>query len=283
MALTIVAVVLLGMALVVYNEYTTTAPMPPDHTGKSPMANSAPAVPSQSDTSDLSTTKPVEQAEVEEKKDEPMAQAEVTAPAETMNKDTKEWGASAPLAPEPVVEESEYRHPALQPPSIAGVLEERENLVANDDKAEQKSEPAKSEQAIAKQESSKLDASKQEVAKVDKPNEVKPASPKPSQNTAKEVRKITVSTIGDGVTVRIDSVQRPDYTSLRLNNPERIVLDFEGIWKVKAPGVPNNEFVSNVRIGVQKKGTRIVIDLKKSPASIRYLKYGDTGLDVRIR
>ncbi len=275
MALTIVAVVLLGMVLVVYNEYNTTPPMPQISSTQSPIPSSTPENSESPDVLSTSEAKPTEAKTVdqdvnEEKKAEPMEQATLTPPAE----EAKSWGSNAPLAPatpSPTTQESEYRHPALSPPDVEALLEEN-NTLASEEKAPEKEAGGDTKPV---EHASKQEQPKQEVAK--------PTSPKSSQSTTKEIKKITIATIGDGVTVRIDSLQTPDYTYLRLNSPERIVLDFEGNWKVKAPGVPKNEFVSNVRIGEQKKGTRIVIDLKKAPASVRYLKYGETGLDVRIR
>ncbi len=99
----------------------------------------------------------------------------------------------------------------------------------------------------------------------------------------KVIKRITVMKVGDGTTVRLDSSQTPTYKTMRLNSPERLVIDLDGTWKLRAPGVPNNALVSNVRIGDHKDGSRIVIDLKKAPADIRYLKYGETGLDIRLR
>ncbi len=111
-------------------------------------------------------------------------------------------------------------------------------------------------------------------------------APKPALKAAplpKIIKRISVMKVADGTTVRFDSNQMPTYKVIRLASPERLVLDIDGIWKLRAPAIPNNALVSNVRIGEHKNGTRIVIDLKKVPADIRYLKYGETGLDVRLR
>ncbi len=105
----------------------------------------------------------------------------------------------------------------------------------------------------------------------------------PKKATEKVIKKITVANIGDGVTVRLDSSEMPSYNTIRLTSPERLVIDLNGTWKLRAPGVPKNPYVSNVRIGLHKDGTRIVIDLKKVPSAIRYLKYEEHGLDIRLR
>ncbi len=101
--------------------------------------------------------------------------------------------------------------------------------------------------------------------------------------TEKTIKRIRVIHSGDGVTVRLDSSEFPAYKAMRLAAPERIVIDLTGTWKLRAPGVPKNPFVANVRIGLHRGGTRIVIDLQKAPGSVRYLKYGEHGLDIRIR
>ncbi len=111
-----------------------------------------------------------------------------------------------------------------------------------------------------------------------------PEKKEPQKKAAEKViKKITVANIGDGVTVRLDSSEMPSYNTIRLTSPERLVVDLNGTWKLRAPGVPKNPFVSNVRIGLHKDGTRIVIDLKKVPSAIRYLKYEEHGLDIRLR
>lgn len=52
---------------------------------------------------------------------------------------------------------------------------------------------------------------------------------------------------------------------------------------IKAPGVPKNPLVSNVRIGKMADKTRVVIDLKAKPQNTRFVlaKDGNT-LDVRV-
>ena len=73
------------------------------------------------------------------------------------------------------------------------------------------------------------------------------------------------------------------YKTMRLNGPERLVIDFQGVWAVKAPGVPGNKYVTNVRIGKQADKTRVVIDLRQPPTSVKFVKSGADGLEVRIR
>lgn len=86
-----------------------------------------------------------------------------------------------------------------------------------------------------------------------------------------------------GATVRLTGNGPLRYKSMNLDNPDRVVLDLEGDWEVKAPAVPKNPLVSAVRVGDMGGRTRVVIDLKAKPRSARVIpaKNGD-GVDVRV-
>ncbi|GHU94068.1 hypothetical protein AGMMS49974_02810 [Deltaproteobacteria bacterium] len=87
-----------------------------------------------------------------------------------------------------------------------------------------------------------------------------------------------------GATVRLTSHRPPiRYKTMNLTNPERVVVDVEGLDALKAPGVPKNPLVTNVRVGRIEKGTRIVIDLSTKPKHTRFVlsNEGDT-LNIRL-
>ncbi len=264
-ALTIVAVILLGMVLVVYNEYTT-KPMPNINGMADAQDTSQEPSPIGEDEQGLEQSPAQDTAEKNDNDANALEQD-----AQNINESSKDAPLALKAPSSSAQDESEQARPSAPPPA-----EKPARIVIAPPVIVNPSPFA----ADTSDEPVKVEAKEPVKAK----EEAKPApKPKSVKVGAKEIRKITVSTIGDGVTVRIDSLQTPAYKAMRLKSPERIVLDLNGDWKVVAPGVPKNEFVSNVRIGQQKDGTRIVIDLFKSPASIRYLKYGETGLDVRIR
>lgn len=50
--------------------------------------------------------------------------------------------------------------------------------------------------------------------------------------------------------------------TFRLQNPDRVVVDIEGFWKLKLPQLISNRMVKDVRFNAQKDKTRIVFDLK---------------------
>lgn len=99
-----------------------------------------------------------------------------------------------------------------------------------------------------------------------------------------EIKRFVIYARENGATVRIGGGDRIHYTSMTLDNPDRIVLDLDGQWQFPPnPGVPKNEMVSNIRIGKNGDKTRVVIDLKGKPRSVRVLptKKGDS-LDIRV-
>ncbi len=273
MALTVVGVILLGMALVAYNEYST-EPKPTKATAQSEVNTSTSSSPEDASKTEIKPiTKPAQST------------AALTPPTAPAN--VEDWSKNAPLAPStpsPIAPSAETLAPATTPATDSEATKPASQAPSIEAKPEVAPEAPKATPAepkeVAKVEEKPKEAEKPQ-AKPTTSEEKKPEPAKPA--VAKAIKKISILSIGNGVTVRLDSTQVPPYKSMQLKDPPRIVLDLTGDWKVKAPGVPKNDFVSNVRIGQQKDGTRIVIDLKKTPASVRYLKYGDNGLDVRIR
>ncbi|MDE7240628.1 AMIN domain-containing protein [Desulfovibrio sp.] len=113
-----------------------------------------------------------------------------------------------------------------------------------------------------------------------------PAKKGGAQEKASGTRAITrfvVFARDNGATVRLTGNGPLRYKSMNLENPDRVVLDLEGDWEVKAPAVPKNPLVSAVRVGDMDGRTRIVIDLKGKPRTARVIpaKTGD-GVDVRV-
>ncbi len=323
-ALTIVAVILLGMGLVLFNEYATKPPMPivagarhnpvpqAEHETVIPPASTAhetenvtpdPALASSSLESpsttsaslgaltlDASTTPPhtpevpspinpaispstPSKSADSAQNNPPLAQeplpeplpTPLTAPPHDTEDTTQELQKEAPVAmpiapPAETATETATEKPQQPDVQAATVLQEHEQaapLVAKNTEAEKTTAPSEAPELIT-------------------------PTPQPAA-TDKVIKKVSVLTIGSGVTVRFECTQLPRFSHLRLSSPERIVLDLNGQWDITAPGIPENAFVTNVRIGEQRRGTRIVIDLSQTPKDVRYLKYRETDLDVRIR
>lgn len=116
-------------------------------------------------------------------------------------------------------------------------------------------------------------------------------APTAQSNKAKEPAKAAAGVISGirvvpnstGAQVHIKANAPVHYTSSRMSNPERLVIDLQGKWKIKAPGVPKNSAVSNVRIAKWEKTTRIVLDLKKKNAVVQWEKSDPDHLTVKIK
>lgn len=136
-------------------------------------------------------------------------------------------------------------------------------------------------------------AAQAEKGKTEKNRAEKPKAEKPANDNAPAVAKAAGGERGisrfvvfardKGATVRLVGSAPIRYKTMTLTNPDRVVVDLEGQWQIKAPGVPKNALVSNVRIGKMADKTRVVIDLTEKPARSRFVlsKDGNT-LDVRL-
>ncbi len=303
-AIVITAVILLGMGLITYNEYT--APVAPPFTAKSAAEENT--MPETQNEASLSSPLAPKQSIAEEKKASPSAP--LIAPAAPTLKPAPAISPAPVDKPAPVAQAPKI---APTPPASVQEAQKKAQALAAEKKAEAEAAAKAAQEkadaaAKAAQEKAKAAAkqAQETAAKAVKPVEdpiqkaleasrkestlpssltapAKPVVQKAPVKPAKTIKKITVMRVADGTTVRLDSSEIPQYKTMRLTSPERLVLDLDGAWKLRAPGVPPNNFVSNVRIGDHKEGTRIVIDLKKVPSDIRYHKYGESGLDVKFR
>lgn len=182
----------------------------------------------------------------------------------------------------PVVEDVSER--AQMPPAPGPQAAARENM-STPPAMERTAQSAKTESsAPARAETQKeerpaqTDKPKAEKAKTEKPRAEKAAAPR-----ERNISRFVVFARDKGATVRLEGNAPLRYKSMNLTNPDRVVVDLDGQWQIKAPGVPKNPLVSNVRIGKMADKTRVVIDLKAKPQNTRFVlaKDGNT-LDVRV-
>ena len=173
--------------------------------------------------------------------------------------------------------------------------------------AEAKTETAKSAQAETTPEAAKsLQAETKVQAKTETARQVRPAKAEPPQDKTSADReaaekataeksaareeqkqakpKIVVLVRDKGATVRLNLGQTISYRQMLLENPDRVVIDVTGSYKdLKAPGIPDNPLVTNVRLGHYDNRTRIVVDLSAKPSSCRVILSEDRDrLDIRV-
>ena len=325
----IVAVCVLGMALIMLNEKLGRKPDPAPVTAEAPsvptsdgpvsaglssgrpaaedMMTSLPA-PSPSPAPGL-TPPPAPMA--------PVAEAPA-APAFSFGGDTDTTPATlpplpqtTPPAPEPVqapAPEAEAPLPSASPapgpplpeerkdvpvPSLASnVVAEHEREAAADTPRETPEKPKaapapskkeeKAKESKADVETAKAEDAREESRKKETPRkEAAPAREKAS-SADKSVERFVVYAREGGATVRIVGNANISYKPMVLTGPDRVVVDLDGDWDIKAPGIPKNDLVTNVRIGKLNGKTRVVIDLNSS-AKTRYTLSKDRRmLDVRV-
>ena len=173
--------------------------------------------------------------------------------------------------------------------------------------AETTPEAAKSAQAETTPEAAKsLQAETKVQAKTETARQVRPAKAEPPQDKTsadreaaekataeksasreeqKQAKPRMVVLVRDkGATVRLNLGQTISYKQMLLEKPDRVVIDVTGSYKdLKAPGIPDNPLVTNVRLGHYDNRTRIVVDLKAKPSSCRVILSEDRDrLDIRV-
>ncbi|MBO4314204.1 MAG: AMIN domain-containing protein [Desulfovibrio sp.] len=215
------------------------------------------------------------------------------APAPTAAVTDAERNAPPDVLPEPIPA-PEKKKPEMTPPrpapqdinTVAKV--EQDMRRQNQPAAPADTAPAKQEKpAAAATAPEKKEAHNQQKESAQKENPKKESRQQPAEQEKKQpspprVTKFVVFARDKGATVRIVGSQAMSYSTMQLHNPERLVVDIPGKWDIKAPGVPANAAVSNIRLGKEKDKTRIVIDLKgKMRFSVSQPKERK-GLDVRF-
>jgi hypothetical protein len=88
-----------------------------------------------------------------------------------------------------------------------------------------------------------------------------------SQTAPHVLKGIELSVSGQKAQLRIEAEDSFPCKAFVLSNPPRLVIDLPGSWqKMHAPSVPANRLVKGVRIGIQEKGPRLVLDMDKAPS-----------------
>ena len=173
--------------------------------------------------------------------------------------------------------------------------------------AEAKTETAKSAQAETTPEAAKsLQAETKVQAKTETARQARPAKAEPPQDKTSADRKAAEKATAEksaareeqkqakprmvvlvrdkGATVRLNLGQTISYRQMLLEKPDRVVIDVTGSYKdLKAPGIPDNPLVTNVRLGHYDNRTRIVVDLSAKPSSCRVILSEDRDrLDIHV-
>lgn len=204
--------------------------------------------------------------------DKPAARTESTAREQASESHAVARGA---VAPRPEIK-SEAAKPAA---TVAEAKSDAAKSAQGETKAQAKTETARQARpakAEAPQDKTSADREAAEKATAEK------SAAREEQKQAKP--KIVVLVRDKGATVRLNLGQTISYRQMLLENPDRVVIDVTGSYKdLKAPGIPDNPLVTNVRLGHYDNRTRIVVDLKAKPSSCRVILSEDRDrLDIRV-
>ena len=139
-------------------------------------------------------------------------------------------------------------------------------------------------QVRAEAEARKQEAKRQEQARAEAEAKKQEAKRQEQASPAKiRTGKVIVFARDKGATVRLSSAEPIAYKHMVLKEPDRVVVDLQGSWSVSAAGVPRNVLVTNIRFGSFPGRTRVVIDMKDTPRQTRFSQSKDRRqLDVRV-
>ncbi len=270
----LLAVCILGMVLIMLNERlgrkSEPVPAPTAEAGEPAAPDSGAGLPPLStDAAQNGFTAPAapQEAAREEPKLPPLPRDDA-AEAAPVVEDISERAQMPPAAPAAPGPQAAARENMSTPPAMERTAQSAKT---------ESSVPARAE-TQKEERPAQTDKPKAEKAKTEKPRAGKAAAPR-----ERNISRFVVFARDKGATVRLEGNAPLRYKSMNLTNTDRVVVDLDGQWQIKAPGVPKNPLVSNVRIGKMADKTRVVIDLKAKPQNTRFVlaKDGNT-LDVRV-
>ncbi len=267
----LLAVALLGMALVMLNQQLT--PPAPTLQGPQSATSKLPDLPSIE--GGRQSAPPVQDGQTARQELPPLPDSLEAPGAEHR----------APVASTTLAEaRSQETASAVQPPEPSAAVQPATQAGAEKPAQEALDEARRQEQARAEAEAKRQEARRQEQAKAEAEAKRQEAR---KQEQAQQPRiktgKVVVFARDKGATVRLSSAESIDYRHMVLKEPDRVVLDLQGSWNVSAAGVPRNVLVTNIRFGSFPGRTRVVIDMKGTPRQTRLSQTKDRRqLDVRV-
>lgn len=95
--------------------------------------------------------------------------------------------------------------------------------------------------------------------------------------------KVELAVGGGAVVLRIEGNRPISAKAFTLSEPERVVVDLSGSWKVALPSVPANNLVGTMRQGIQPDATRLVLDMRNKPQSVLLEQLGTNVVELRIQ
>lgn len=116
-----------------------------------------------------------------------------------------------------------------------------------------------------------------------KPGTLITKSSLPAKAGGQVVTSAVLTMDGDVVTLNLKGTSAMRGKTFMLVEPDRVVLDIEGDWKVEAPRVPSNRMVRALRVGSQDTATRLVFDMRVKPVKVKVTNPDADSLELTIR
>ncbi|MCH5276509.1 MAG: AMIN domain-containing protein [Desulfovibrionaceae bacterium] len=116
-----------------------------------------------------------------------------------------------------------------------------------------------------------------------KPGTLVTKSSLPARAGTRVVTGAVLTMDGDVVTLKLQGNDAMRGKAFMLTEPDRVVLDLEGDWKMEVPRVPSNRMVKALRTGRQGAATRLVFDMRVKPVKVDVTKPGASSLELTIR
>lgn len=119
----------------------------------------------------------------------------------------------------------------------------------------------------------------------DRQAEPRPAAQIPQTASASRgqgvMRNIGLSFRGQSMALTLEADSSLPAKYFILTSPERLVVDLPGAWKnIKAPAVPRNNIVKNIRLGRQGDADRLVLDLSRKLKSHSLNRLSDNKVEL---
>ena len=117
----------------------------------------------------------------------------------------------------------------------------------------------------------------------EKPADTKPADSTPQLDLPKHaMQSMSFKYQGSEILFVMKANEHFEYKTFLLPSPDRLVIDLAGAWTgLEAVNVPSNRLVKGLRLGKLEKGHRVVLDLKEVPKGYETSRDGNT-VTVRI-
>ncbi|MDR1856671.1 MAG: AMIN domain-containing protein [Desulfovibrio sp.] len=282
----ILGVVLLGMGLLLVQQYQEgrQPPMVAESSSGTPQEAPAqaapPQMPSQPPQPAAAQQQMTPQQQQQLAQQQQMAQQQQLAQQQAAQQAAQQQAAQQ-AAQQQAAQQAAQQKAAQQAAQQQAAQQQAAQQQSAQQAAQQKAAQQQAQQQAAQQQAAQQQAAQQAAQQQAAQHKATQAG---KQAATPTTAKLVVSTKDTGANVRLSADAPISYKTTLLSSPFRATIDLDGQWPMlKAPGVnKGNPVVTNVRMGNWRGGTQVVIDLKVKCKLTPVLSKNGTVLDLRI-